>query len=113
MDRGLVASRTTQVAIGAVSGWGLAALIGIPGLTEKLRIVDPIRMRQAHLDVIIMGGLVTAAGLVDDVPQWARQATRIGAWTNPLLFVPMAFKKDAAGTKAYMAASVASFTVTC
>ena len=113
MDRGMVASGTTQVAVGALSGWGLAALVGIPGLTEKLGIVDPVRMRQAHLDVIIMGGLVTAAGLVDDVPQWARHATRIGAWTNPRLLVPMAFKKDAAGTKAYMAASVASFTVTC
>src|SRR5690606_38227927 len=104
MDRGLVASGTTQVAIRALSGRGMAARVGNLGLSRKLHIVNPIRMRQAHLDVIIMGGLVTAAGLVDDVPPWARNATRIGAWTNPLLFVPMAFKKDASGTKAYMAA---------
>lgn len=113
MDRDLIASGTTQVAIGALSGWGLAALIGIPGLKEKLRIEDPIRLRQAHIDVIIMGGLVTAAGLVDGAPNWARHATRIGAWTNPLLFVPLAFKGGSATSKAYQAASVASFTVTC
>lgn len=113
MDRDLVAAGTRQVAIGALSGWGLAALIGIPGLGDKLGIRDPKRLRQAHLDVIIMGGLVTAAGLVDDVPDWARTATRVGAWTNPLLFVPLAFDEDAGSTTAYRAASVASFTVTC
>lgn len=113
MDRELIASGTRQVAIGALSGWGLAALVGIPGLSARLGIRDPKRLRQAHLDVIIMGGLVTAAGLVDDAPDWARTAVRVGAWTNPLLFVPMAFKTDAGATKAYQAASVASFTVTC
>lgn len=113
MDREMVASGTTQVAVGALSGWGLAALIGIPGLTEKLGIQDPKRLRQAHLDVIIMGGLVTAAGLIDDAPAWARNATRIGAWTNPLLFVPLAYGDEKGASKAYMAASVASFTVTC
>jgi hypothetical protein len=113
MDRDLVASGTTQIALGALSGWGLAALIAIPGLNKKLGVVDPIRLRQAHLDIIIMGGLVTAAGLVDDVPDWARHATRIGAWTNPLLFVPLAFDKAAGETKAYQAASVASFITTC
>lgn len=113
MDKGMVASGTTQVAIGALSGWPLAALIGIPGSAKKLGIIDPIRLRQAHIDVIIMGGLITAAGLVDDAPKWARNSARIGAWTNPLLFVPMAFRKDAARSKSYALASVASFTITC
>lgn len=113
MDRDLIASGTTQVAIGAMSGWGLAALVGIPGVKEKLRVEDPIRLRQAHIDVIIMGGLVTAAGLVDGAPNWARNAIRIGAWTNPLLFVPLAFKGGGASSRSYQAASAASFTVTC
>lgn len=85
----------------------------MPGLSAKLGIDDPKRLRQAHLDVIIMGGLVTAAGTVDGAPDWARNAVRVGAWTNPLLFVPLAFKSDAGATKAYQAASVVSFTITC
>lgn len=113
MDRDMVASGTTQVAIGALSGWGLAALLAVPGLKEKLGVRNPVRLRQAHIDVIIMGGLVTAAALVEDAPAWARTATRVGAWTNPLLFVPMAFDEEAAATRAYQAASVASFTITC
>lgn len=109
----MVAAGVTQVAVGAMSGWGLAALVGVPGLGERLGIVDPVRLRQAHLDVLIMGGLVTAAGLVDDAPSWAKRATKVGAWSNPVLFVPLAFRPDAARSKAYVAASAASFTVTC
>ena len=112
MDRKLVASGVTQVAAGAASGWGLAALVGRKELRERLD-VDVDRLRQAHLDVIIMGGLLAAAGSVPGVPDWARRAATIGAWTNPLLFVPLAFRRDAAATVPYQLASVASFTVTC
>lgn len=113
MDREMVAAGVTQVAVGAMSGWGLAALVGIPGLSERLGVVEPVRLRQAHLDVLIMGGLVTAAGLVDGAPTWSKRAVKVGAWTNPLLFAPLAFKPTAASSKLYTAASAASFTVTC
>ncbi len=113
MDEKLVTSGVTQVAIGAASGWPLAALVGQPALRERLGVKDVVRLRQAHLDVLIMGGLLTAAGSVPGVPDWARRAAVVGAWTNPLLFVPLAFKKDAAATVPFQLASVASFTVTC
>lgn len=109
----MVSAGVTQIAVGAMSGWGLAALVGIPGLSERLGVVEPVRLRQAHLDVLIMGGLVTAAGLVDDAPTWAKRAAKVGAWTNPLLFAPLAFRPDAARSKVYTAVSAASFTVTC
>jgi hypothetical protein len=113
VDEKLVSSGVTQVAIGAASGWGLAALVGQPALRERLGVVDVVRLRQAHLDVLIMGGLLTAAGSVPDVPDWARRAAVVGGWTNPLLFVPLAFKKDAFSSTPYVLASAASFTVTC
>lgn len=112
VDRNMVASGVGTIAAGAVSGWGLSALIATPGIQRKLGIVDPVRFRQAHLDIIIMGGLVTAAALVDDAPRWAQNAVRVGAWTNSLLFVPLAFRPDAPKRLPYQAASVASFTVT-
>lgn len=112
MDQQLVSAGVSQIAIGAVSGWPLALLVSRPGLSAKLGIVEPVRLRQAHLDVLIMGGLVAAAGQIDDAPRWAKAATRIGAWTNPLLFVPLAFNPRATKTVAYQVASAASFTVT-
>ncbi len=108
----MVSLGATQVAIGALSGWGVAALVGVPGAAERLGVVDVGRVRQAHLDIIIMGGLVMAAGAVDGVPTWARRAAAVGAWTNPLLFLPMAFRPNATSSPAYKVASVASFTVT-
>ena len=84
------------------------------GTTRKrLGVQDVVRLRQAHLDVLIMGGLLTAAGSVPGVPTWARRAAVVGAWTNPLLFVPLAFDPKAPAKKSYGLASAASFTVTC
>ena len=73
------------MAIGAASGWGLAALVAMPELRERLGVRDVVRLRQAHLDVLIMGGLLTAAGSVPGVPAWARRAAVVGACntTNP------------------------------
>lgn len=114
MDKQLASLGATQVAIGAMSGWGLAALVGgVPGAAEKLGIIDVKRVRQAHVDVIIMGGLMMAASGIDGIPDWARRSVAVGAWTNPLLFLPMAFRKDAVTKRSYALASVASFTITC
>lgn len=113
MDATMVSMGTTQIAVGAASGWILASLVGLPGVADRLGVVDVSAVRRAHVDVIMMGGLVTAAGAVEGVPRWARTATIIGAWTNPALFLPLAFNPAAPRSKAYQAASVASFTVTC
>jgi len=113
MDREMVAAGIAQVAVGALSGWPLAAAVGSPELAERVGVQDVHRLRQAHVDLIMMGGLIAAAGLVDDAPKWAKAAARIGAWTNPLLFVPLAFRPKAAGSPAYVAATLASFTATC
>lgn len=112
MERDLVAAGTRQIALGAISGWALSGLYADPKLRAKAGVNDIVRLRQAHVDFIIMGGLLTAAGVVDGTPTWAKRAAAIGGWTNPLLFVPMAFRDDVMKSKGYLAASVASFVVT-
>ncbi len=109
----MVAAGISQVAVGALSGWPLAAVVGEPELAEKVGVRDVHRLRQAHVDIIMMGGLIAAAGLVEDSPEWAKTAARVGAWTNPLLFVPLAFRPGAARSPGYLAATLASFTITC
>lgn len=113
MDRELVAAGITEVAVGALTGWPLAALIADPALAERLGGREVHRLRQAHVDLIMMGGLVAAAGLVDDAPAWATRSVKIGAWTNPLLFVPVAVRPGVVRSPAYVAATLASFAVTC
>lgn len=109
----MVAAGISQVAVGALSGWPLAAIVGQPELAEKAGVKDVHRLRQAHVDIIMMGGLIAAAGLVEDSPGWAKTAARIGAWSNPLLFVPLAFRPGAAQSPGYVAATVTSFAITC
>lgn len=108
----MIAAGTSQIAFGALSGWALAALIADPELQERLGIADPVRLRQAHLDIIIMGGLVTAAGAAGGGPVWARRAAVLGAWTNSALFLPLAFDRRAPKKRSYQLASVASFAIT-
>lgn len=113
MDREMVAAGISQIALGALSGWPLAAVVADPEMAEKVGVRDVRRLRQAHVDFIMMGGLLAAAGLVEGSPGWAKAAVRIGAWTNPLLFVPLAFRPDADRSAGYVVATLASFTVTC
>lgn len=108
----MVAAGTSQIAFGALTGWPLAALIADPRLQKRFGIVDPIRLRQAHLDIIIMGGLVTAAGAAGGAPAWARRAAVVGAYTNSALFLPMAFEPEAPKRRWFQLASVISFTIT-
>jgi len=113
VQKALLVAGTTQVAVGALSGWPLAAVVGLPGLADTLGVRDVQRLRQAHVDVLMMGGLVTAAALVDDAPPWATRAVRVGAWTNPLLFLPLAFRPAASRSPLYKALTTLSFAITC
>lgn len=112
MSRRLAAAGLTQVALAASTGWPLAAVTARPELLEKAGVTAPRRIYQCHVDLLMMGGLVTAAGAACDPPAWAATAVTVGGWTNPLLFLPLAKDPKIAATRAYALASVVSFAVT-
>src|SRR5687768_17348637 len=60
---GLVASGLAQIGVGALVGFPYAAASYKPELLERFGIQAPGRIRQLHLDLIMMGGLVTATGV--------------------------------------------------
>ena len=60
---GLVVSGLTQIAVGALTGFPYAIATYKPELLGRLRVRAPGRVRQLHLDLIMMGGLVTATGM--------------------------------------------------
>jgi hypothetical protein len=110
---GLVVSGLTQIALGALTGFPYAAATYKPELLGSLRVQAPGRIRQLHLDLIMMGGLLTATGMA--LPQLPRTVTiplAVGCWTNALAFAPLAIKPSITNSPAFRAAVTASFVTT-
>lgn len=98
------------LAVGAWTGWLVAAQLALPRVVERLRVREPRRLLQMHLDYVIMGVLVIAVGAVlPDLPVWVQVLLVIGTVLNPLLFLPMAFSPGASGALWFRLLSVFSF----
>jgi|LauGreDrversion2_3_1035106.scaffolds.fasta_scaffold38045_1 hypothetical protein len=100
-----------SLALGAISGFAVLAAVDYPDLLVKLKVVDPGRVRQTHLDWIMMGLLMVAVGLaVPFLPVWIGTLILFGAVVNPATFIPMAFSRTVASTWVFKAVSFVSFT---
>jgi len=100
-----------SLALGALSGWLVAASIDQPDVLTRLRVKHPGRIRQTHLDWIMMGLILLAVDLaVDDIPGWITALIAFGTVVNPLLFVPLAFDATASDRLPYRAVTLVSFT---
>jgi hydroxylaminobenzene mutase len=99
-----------SLALGALSGWLVAASIDQPQILQRLGVKHPGRVRQTHLDWIMMGVILLAVDLaVDDMPGWIAALIAFGTVVNPLLFVPVAFDATASDRLPYRAMAVVSF----
>lgn len=55
--------------------------------------VDTRRIRQGHLDLLIMGAILVALGAADlGLPVVATVFVIAGSWLAPLLFFPLAWR---------------------
>ncbi|WP_336631628.1 MULTISPECIES: hypothetical protein [unclassified Microbacterium] len=100
-----------SLAVGALSGFLLLIAVDHPDRLRSLGIVDPVRVRQVHLDWIIMGTVMAVTAL--GVPQMTTLTAAlvlIGGVVNPATFIPMAFSRTVATTKTFQIVSFASFT---
>jgi hypothetical protein len=117
MDRtpvnGLVVSGLAQVALGALAGFPYAIATYKPERLSALQVRAPHRIRQLHLDLIIMGGLVTATGAaMPRIPRVVAVPLAVGCWTNALAFAPPAITPSIEGSPAFRALVTASFLTT-
>jgi len=109
----LVVSGLVEVATGAMAGWPYTLVRQQPETARRLGIKSGARIRQWHLDLAMLGGLTVAVGTaVPDAPKWASVPLGVGAWTNAMAFLPLAFAPEVDRHPVYRTLAGASFVAT-
>ena len=99
-----------ELALGGLLGWAMVVRQESPELLRRIGIVAPQRIRQIHLDYVMMGLILIGVGLaVPDLPTAIAAALVFGTAVNPFLFLPLAFEPDVEGRLWYRALAVVSF----
>jgi hydroxylaminobenzene mutase len=99
-----------ELALGGLLGWAMVVRAEKPGWLTRIGVVAPQRIRQVHLDYVMMGLISAAVGLaVPGLPVAIGVALAFGTFVNPLLFVPLAFDPGVEKRLWYRLLSVVSF----
>src|SRR3954464_12637389 len=99
-----------ELALGGLLGWAMVIRGEKPEWLRRIGIVAPQRIRQVHLDYVMMGLILIGVGLaVADLPTAVAIALVFGTIVNPFLFVPLAFQPDVDKRLWYRALAVVSF----
>jgi hypothetical protein len=99
-----------ELALGGLLGWAMVVRQDRPEWLKRIGVVAPQRIRQVHLDYVMMGLILIAVGLaVPDLPTAIAVALVFGTVVNPLLFVPLAFDPDVEKRPWYRLLAVISF----
>jgi hypothetical protein len=107
---GLVVAGLTELALGALTGWPMAIAVSRPEDLPKLGIRSGARLRQWHLDLIMLGSLTAAAPrFVPDLPRKVAVPLAAGAWVNANAFGVLAFRPELKEHPVYKTGVVASF----
>ena len=105
MQLGLV-----ELAVGGLTGWAMVLLVEHPGWLARHGVRAPARIRQWHLDYLLMGLILVGVGLaIPDLAWPVAAAVAFGALVNPTLFLPLAFRPEVQGRAWYRALTVVSF----
>ncbi len=99
-----------ELALGGLLGWAMVVREEKPEWLKRIGVVAPQRIRQVHLDYVMMGLILIGVGLaVPDLPDAIAAALVFGTIVNPFLFVPLAFDPDVEKRLWYRSLSVVSF----
>jgi hypothetical protein len=99
-----------ELAIGGLLGWAMVIRQESPELLRRIGVVAPQRIRQIHLDYVMMGLILIGVGLaVPDLPTAIAVPLVFGTAVNPFLFLPLAFNPDTEQRAWYRTLAVISF----
>ena len=84
-----------ELTVAALSGWVMVATVERPEALRRIGLRHLGRIRQAHLDLLFMGVILTAVGIaVGSMPTWIGALLVLGAFVQPLMFVPLAVNAE-------------------
>ena len=99
-----------ELALGGLLGWAMVIRAEKSEWLTRIGVVAPQRIRQVHLDYVMMGLILIAVGLaVPDLPTAIAVALVFGTVVNPFLFVPLAFDPDVDKRPWYRVLAIVSF----
>jgi hypothetical protein len=99
-----------ELAVAGLLGWLMVVREEQPEWLTRAGVIQPHRIRQVHLDYVMMGLISVAVGLaIPDIPDAAAALLIFGTVVNPLLFVPPAFIVDVDKKLWYRVLSAISF----
>ncbi len=91
-----------ELALAALSGWAMVAIVEWPEALKRAGFRHLGRIRQAHLDLLFMGTIVTVVGLaIHPIPTWVAALLVFGAFLQPLMFLPLAVAPELGQKLAY------------
>lgn len=106
----LIRAGLIELALGALLGWAMVVRQERPEWLRRIGVVAPQRIRQVHLDYVMMGLILIGVGLaIPDLPTAIAVPLVFGTAVNPFLFVPLAFDPDAETRLWYRALATVSF----
>ena len=84
-----------ELTVAALSGWAMVATVERPEALRRVGLRHLGRIRQAHLDLLFMGTILTAVGIaVESIPVWVGALLVLGAFVQPLMFLPLAVNAE-------------------
>ena len=99
-----------ELALGGLLGWAMVVREDKPEWLARIGVVAPHRIRQVHLDYVMMGLILIGVGLaVPGLPTAIAVPLVFGTAVNPFLFVPLAFDPEVEQRLWYRALAVISF----
>jgi hydroxylaminobenzene mutase len=99
-----------ELALGGLLGWAMVIRAEKSEWLKRIGVVAPQRIRQVHLDYVMMGLILIGVGLaVPDLPTAIAVALVFGTVVNPFLFVPLAFDPEVEKQLWYRLLAVISF----
>jgi hydroxylaminobenzene mutase len=102
-----------ELALGGLLGWAMVVKDEKPEWLVRIGVVAPHRIRQVHLDYVMMGLILIGVGLaVPDLPTAIAVALVFGTVVNPFLFVPLAFDPAVEKRYWYRVLAIVSFVGT-
>ncbi|NBH03479.1 hypothetical protein GTY80_09495 [Amycolatopsis sp. SID8362] len=102
-----------ELTVAALSGWLMVLVIQAPSALHRVGVSRPKRIRQAHLDLVMMGTIQVAVGAaLPALPLWIAALVTLGAVVQPLLFLPLAVRPGLSRVRGFQALVAAVFAAT-